>query len=264
MPPKRPAEVWGMARLLSRLLPALLLCLPLTAADAPRVLIVATNTQTLPNGKTSGSFLMEIALPFALFREAGFEVDVVTPKGGPTALYKASRPMPKVDEAAARTDFVARTNASLRPDEVNPDRYAAVFYPGGHGQYFDVASSAELHRLAVQIHARGGLLATAGHGAAMIVRLRTADGRPFAAGKRLTCFPTWGELKYMDLSDFGKLLPFDMEKELREQGALLHVPGETDSRDSAVVVDEPNRLYTGAWATNAEAVARLVIAALKK
>jgi putative intracellular protease/amidase len=240
-----------------------LLLAAVLGAEPARILILATNVPALANGKTSGTYLVEIAVPFSVFKEAGFEVDIATPRGGPTAIYHVGRKSERLAAAEADPEFKARTAVSLRPDEIQPGRYAAVYYPGGHGQVFDLAGTAELHRAAEEIHGAGGWVGTAGHGAAMLVKLTAKDGRPFAAGKKLTCFPTWGELRFMDISEFGKLLPFNMETELRAQGADLHVPKESDTRDSAVVIDEANRLITGAWAANAEAVARQLVARLR-
>ncbi|MCE3229051.1 MAG: hypothetical protein K0S32_3602 [Bacteroidetes bacterium] len=52
-----------------------------------KILIVATNISTL-GCNTSGTFLMEIAYPFQYFIDNGFDVDIVTPKGGKTAIYE--------------------------------------------------------------------------------------------------------------------------------------------------------------------------------
>ena len=59
-------------------------------------------------------------------------------------------------------------------------------------------------------------------------------------------------------ADYGRLLPFDMEKELENRGAnLLKVDKET--RSNGEIVDTKNRLITASSATGGEFIANEII-----
>ena len=64
-------------------------------------------------------------------------------------------------------------------------------------------------------------------------------------------------------ADYGKLLPFDMEKELEKRGAnLKRVDKET--RSNGQIIDAKNRIFTASSATGGEFIAEEVIKLLKE
>jgi hypothetical protein len=73
----------------------------------------------------------------------------------------------------------------------------------------------------------------------------------------MTCFPLWAEKKFMNISNYGKLLAFDMQEVLARRGAKLTVcTFETyGSKELNQIVDNSNRLVTGAFAGSAQWVA---------
>ena len=73
----------------------------------------------------------------------------------------------------------------------------------------------------------------------------------------MTSFPTWTERNVMEQSDFGRLLPFDMETLLRERGADLRVY-DRQTRTNHEIVDAKNRLVTASFASSGLFVARAV------
>ncbi len=249
-------------RTITRVLFSALLVWPLLSALAqkPRVLIVSTNRDSV-GVNASGTYLKEIAYPFRQFTSEGFDVDIVTPRGGRAAIYLVGNTPD--DLSAIQNDelFVGKTLATLQPGQVDPMLYSAVFYPGGHGQYFDVVHDERIARITATIYENGGVVGTAGHGVASLVDVRLSNGDYLVAGKRLTCFPHWAELKWMNISNYGKLLAFDMEEVLARRGALLSVSTfETrSSSEQTLVADSINRLVTGAFASSAQWVAQQMV-----
>lgn len=233
--------------------------IPKTAVERNAILLVSTNVGTI-GGNVSGTYLPEIAYPFQHFVDAGYAVDIVTPAGGKAALYDAGR----LNDAlvAIRDDerFATRTADTLAGRHVDPSRYAGIYYPGGHGQFFDVVGDERIARAATAIHAAGGIVGTAGHGTACLVDITLENSRAFVAGKRMTCFPTWAEHAWMNLSDYGRLLPFDMQQRLVERGADLVgcTPETKDDKTLTIVTDEANRLVTGSFASAAREVAQIM------
>ena len=235
--------------------------LPLASRARPsgRVLIVATNTGRV-GPHTSGTYLVELAYPFQRLRAAGWAVDVATPAGGAAAVYHVGATPAALAAIVADPEFQQAHQQTLAAEAIEPARYAAVYYPGGHGQYFDVLSDERIACASEQIHAQGGWVSSAGHGAASLVHLR-AGAHYLVRGKLMTCFPAWAERAWMDRSDYGERLPFDMELLLRRRGADLRVCSpETRTDESLIrVLDQPGRFITGAFAADAGWVAQQLV-----
>jgi putative intracellular protease/amidase len=230
-----------------------------------KILIVATNVDSVGNN-VSGSFLMEIAYPFQYFIDKGYDVDILTSKGGKVAIYdngKVKEDLAKIQNSEL---FKSKINTSLSPAEIKVKDYTAVFYPGGHGQYFDVINDERIATIAAKIYENRGVVGTAGHGAASLINVQLSNGRYLVEGKTITCFPHWAELKFMNISLYGKLLPFDMQEVLARRGANLIVCTEATRPDTNFthIEDVKNRIVTGAFATSAQWVAERMVGQLEK
>src|SRR6185369_17644089 len=108
--------------------------------------------------------------------EAGYAVDFVSPKGGQVPLDGVDR---KDTENAAFLDdagVMKRLQASLRPDEVDPTRYAAIFYAGGHGTMWDLPDNAALAGITARIYEQGGVAAAVCYGPAGLVNVKLSSG----------------------------------------------------------------------------------------
>ncbi|GHN00078.1 dimethylallyltransferase [Cytophagales bacterium WSM2-2] len=227
-------------------------------------MIVATNVDSVGNN-ISGSFLMEIAYPFQYFVDNGFDVDIVTPKGGKVAIYDNGKVKDDLKKIRESKLFTSKTATSLSPGNVDTKNYAAIFYPGGHGQYFDVINDERISAIAARIYENGGALGTAGHGAASLINIQLSGGKYLVDGKKITCFPHWAEKKFMNISNYGKLLPFDMQEVLARRGANLIVCTEATRPNTEFthVEDTKARIVTGAFATSAPWVAERMVILLR-
>ena len=112
-----------------------------------KILMVLTSHDQLGNtGKKTGFWLEEFAAPYYAFKDAGAEVTLVSPKGGQPPLD------PKSDEPDAQTAATRRFKADDAAQQalahtgkladVSAKVFDAVFYPGGHGPLWDLASAA--------------------------------------------------------------------------------------------------------------------------
>lgn len=238
------------------LLILLIMLCELMNAQSKKILIVATNIDSVGNNK-SGTYLKEIAFPFKYFVDAGYEVDILTPKGGKTALYDAAK---TPDSLAAIRDnalFIEKTNNSLAPGDIKVKDYIAVYYPGGHGQYFDVLTDERIAAIAAAVYENGGVLGAAGHGMSSWINIRLKNCEYLVKGKTITCFPQWAEKAWMNISGYGKLLPFEMEEIFKRRGAVLMVPeqGVTNNPSTTTIIDKKHRIVTGSFAFHAQWVA---------
>lgn len=229
-------------------------------AQAKKILIVASNISTV-NNAPNGTFLMEIAYPFQHFIQNGYEVDVVSPAGGKVALYHKGDTAQDLSHIARNRHFKEKTNNSMAPRQVKAKEYVAIYYPGGYGLFWDINQNEEIAALAASIYKRGGLVGTAGHGAAALVNVRVGKKQFLVEGKRMTCFPSWAEKAWMRESNYGKLLPFDMETALSERKASLVVSTyETGKNPDMIrVSDDANRIVTASFADDAKWVAERMV-----
>lgn len=230
-----------------------------------KILIVGSNVAEY-NHKKNGTYLMEIAIPFNYLSLQGYEVDIVTPEGGKTAIYHKGDTVKILKEIMADPNFKTKTLASLKASEVNGENYAAIIFPGGYGHFEDVFHNKTIATIAMRIYEAGGIVASLGHGTADLLNIRLSNGDYFVKGKTLTCFPTWAEKEFMTEADFGKLLPVDMQSELSKQGAIVKVcTKETAKLETELLVtDKSNRLVTASFADGGEYIAKQVIELISK
>lgn len=231
-----------------------------------KILIVGTNVGVY-NQKTNGTYLMEIVMPFSYLTKQGYEVDIVTPKGGKSAIYHKGDTVKILKEAASDPVFIQKTKNSLKPQDIHSEEYAAIIYPGGYGHFEDVLYNTEIAELARKIYESGGIIGSLGHGTADLLNIRLRNGDYFVKNKTLTCFPTWCEKEFMTEADFGKTLPLDMQSELEKRGAIVLVCTKENQKTSPHLlrhIDKEHRLVTASFADNGEYIAREIINLIKQ
>ena len=229
-----------------------------------KILIVATNVDILGKNE-NGTFISELARPFQYFIDSGYDVDFVTPKGGKVAIYPTGDAGLDIGKIQRTRLYISKTKNSLHPHNVKDSEYVAVFYPGGYGQFFDVVKNDSISNLVAKIYENGGVIGTAGHGTASLINIKLSNNKYLVDGKKMTCFPHWFELKEMFISDYGKLLPFDMQEVLAKRGANLIVclPSQKSTQECTQIIDYKNRLISGAYAGNADWVAEQIVKQLQ-
>jgi putative intracellular protease/amidase len=226
-----------------------------TAAPAPkRVAIVLTNHGQLGDtGKPTGFYLSEATHPHEVFRAAGYEIDFLSPKGG-------LAPMDGVDvsdpiNAAFLDDpsLVARTRETVAITAVDPARYDAVFFAGGHGTMWDFPDDAGVQELIRAVYARGGVVAAVCHGPAALVNAKLADGTYLVAGKEVSSFTDEEEVAVQ----LETVVPFALESRLRERGGRF-----VEAANFAPKVAVSERLVTGQNPASATGVAEATVGLL--
>ena len=214
-----------------------------------KILFVATNVDKLGTAD-NGTFLVEIVYPFQFFKSKGYSIDIVTPQGKSVPIYWMGELNGKFIDLKNNPDFHYAIHHTLRPAQVKTNNYAAVYIPGGYGQFFDVCTNDSILNTIAAIYEKGAVLGTAGHGAAALCNIKLSSGAYLVKDKTLTCFPWNFESSKMPVSNYGKLLPFNMQEVLKSRGANLIVCTETNFTPSACrqKLDVANRLVTGAFA----------------
>jgi putative intracellular protease/amidase len=206
------------------------------AATKP-VLFVLTSHGTKGNtGEPTGYYLGEVTHPLAELKEAGVAVEFASIKGGepPVDGLDLSDPInARFWNDAAFRKQVANT---MRLADVNPSKYAAIFFAGGHGAMWDFPFDESIRAVTRSIYEAGGIVGGVCHGPAALVNVTLSDGTPLVAGKKVAAF-TDSEEHAVKLE---KVVPFLLASTLVERGAD-HQPAADWTAN--VVVD--GRLVTG-------------------
>lgn len=235
---------------------------PSLEKEIKKILFICTNIDQV-NGNNNGTFLSEIAIPFILFEEAGYEIDIVSPHGGAIPIYYKFDTTAVMQRALNSNYYNLQIDHTLRPNKVNYKDYKAIILPGGYGQFWDLHSNKDINELIANIYENNGIIGALGHGTSSLVNVNLSNGEALVNKKTLTCFPSWFEKEVMFEADYGKLLPFDMEKELEKRGAnLKRVDKET--RSNSQIIDAENRIITASSAAGGAFISTEVIKLLEK
>jgi putative intracellular protease/amidase len=225
---------------------------------ANKLLVVLTSTEKYPDmNRATGIWLGEAVHFVEKVEAAGYEVDYVSPRGGYTPIDPHSLAMAEpVDwEWYQDKPFMNRLGATLRPSEVDPDDYAAIYFVGGHGVVWDFPDNEELQTISRKIYENGGVVASVCHGAVGLLNIKLSDGTLLIKGKQVTGFSNEEE----KLAELDQHVPYLTENELVKRGASYR-KAKQPWRAFAI---EDGRLITGQNPASGGAVADLVIAQLK-
>jgi putative intracellular protease/amidase len=208
----------------------------------------------------------ECTEPLTTLGEAGVEVTVATPTGGPPVIDERSVEPANVGEATAeRVRDVHETDPRLNDPEglteVDAADHDAVVFPGGHGAEWDINQDRHaraLLREAVECGDTTALVVC--HAVGILAFTRDAAGEFLVAGRRVTGFPNaWEEgiVDDHDLMPDGRKLPYWVEDEVRAAGAEWDA--ELDAETSVTVDGD---LVTARGPASSAAAARTLLAEL--
>ncbi|MBD2520708.1 type 1 glutamine amidotransferase domain-containing protein [Nostoc sp. FACHB-973] len=216
-----------------------------------KVLIVLTSHDQLGNtGKPTGFYLPEVSHPVGVFNRAGFTVSYLSPQGGKAPMIGVDLNDPINKAFLENPENVAQVENTLRPEQIDPAQFDAIFYAGGHGTMWDFPNNPEIAKIAATIYEQGGVVGAVCHGPAGLVNLTLSDGTYLVAGKKVSCF-TDEEEAAVGLSE---VVPFLLAPKLIEQGAT-HTKAANFQKH--VVVSD--RLVTGQNPASATGVAEQMV-----
>lgn len=222
-----------------------------------KVLVAVTSVAKYPNlRRATGLWLSEAVHFVKEIQEAGYAVDYVSPQGGYTPIDPHSL------EGADDTDwqwyqdkaFMNRLGATMRPDEVRAEDYAAIYYAGGHGTAWDFPENEGLQDISRNIYENGGYVTGVCHGVVALLNLKLSDGKLLIDGKRLTGFSDEEER----LAELDSVVPFLTETELRACGGIY----EKADKPFAGHAVADGRLITGQNPASGAEVGRLLVGEL--
>jgi putative intracellular protease/amidase len=221
-----------------------------------RVLMVLTSHEELGiSGKKTGNWFDEVATPYYKFREAGFDVTIASPKGGTAPIDPLSYDDAFMSESGRKFlgDPAAQRALSntLRFNAIDASDYAGVFFPGGYGQLWDLASDLKVIRSIETWLATNTPVAMVCHAPAVLRDAKKSNGEPLVQGMNVTGF-TDAEDQELDLS---RHLLFSLERALTINGANF----KRSNRNWSPNVVEDGALITGQNPASAAPIADALI-----
>ncbi|MBL9049378.1 MAG: type 1 glutamine amidotransferase domain-containing protein [Tabrizicola sp.] len=232
-----------------------------------RVLMVAANPGVSPTtGWPVGFWWAELTHPYWTFTEAGYAVDIVSPKGGDLAADGYSDPEDASGYSAAdilslgfkkSPSHAALLNATKSIAEVDLAEYDAIFVAGGQSPMVTMIDDAELHGFVARAYEAGKVVAVVCHGTCVLLKTRLSNGELLVKGKTWTGFAN-AEEAFADSFVGRRIQPFWIEEEAKKTEGTNFI---TSGPFKPFAVRDGN-LITGQQQNSGAAAAELVVATL--
>ena len=207
-------------------------------------------------GKT-GFWIEEFATPYYLFKDAGAEITLASPKGGQPPIDPKSDAPENQTESTIRyknddklLELMANTT---QLQDVSAKDFDAVFYPGGHGPLWDLTTDKDSIKLIEDFWDAKKPVATVCHAPSVLLNVKDENGDFLVKGKNVTGFSNTEE-KAVQLD---KIVPFLLEDELKLKGGIY-----TKKEDWVSYVVKDGLLITGQNPQSSEAVAKELLSLL--
>jgi putative intracellular protease/amidase len=195
-----------------------------------KILMVLTSHDQLGNtGRKTGFWLEEFAAPHFVFRDAGMQLTLASPKGGqPPIDPKSDLPEGQTPAMAARFKQDKAAQEALahtaKLSDMRSEDFDTIFYVGGHGPMWDLVDNTDSIALIESFYNSGKVVAAVCHSPAVFHRVKS-NGVPMVKGKRVTGF-TNGEEEAVHLTT---VVPFLVEDELKRVGGLYEKAADWES-----------------------------------
>lgn len=226
--------------------------------DMKKILMITTSHNKLGDtGLQTGLWLGEFTSAYFVFTDAGYEVEVASPRGrvvpiDPASIIRSYAPPSCKRWFALNSQLLA---SSKKLSQIDPSQYDALFYPGGHGPMWDLRKNVHNKKIAEAFFADNRPVGAVCHGVAALLSARTPSGKSVLAERKLTGFSNAEE----EIGGMKKVVPFLLEDEIKKCGAnysksapfCLHVVGD-------------GALITGQNQISAKFAARALLGILEK
>lgn len=230
--------------------------------SAPILIVLTSHDRLGATGHPTGFWYEELATPYRMFEEAGYEIVIASPKGGEPphdpksleAIAEAQGALP--DDVAwfrANPRAMERLRGSRPLAGLDFADYGAVLIPGGHGAVFDLPTDPHLAAGLARAWDADIPIGAVCHGPGGLLGARRGDGQPLVFGYRVSGF-TNGEEAAVGLD---RAVPFLLADRLGELGGD-YVQG----RDFEPFAVRDRQLVTGQNPMSSALVAELMLEAL--
>lgn len=221
--------------------------------------MVLTSHSELGNtGEKTGFWIEEFTTPYYVLADAGADITIASPKGGQPPVDPKSELLDAQTLSTKRfykdDNLIDKVAYSLNLSDVKQDDFDAVFYPGGHGPLWDLATDKTSIKLIEDFYNNQKPIAFVCHAPSALINTKAENGKPLVKDKHLTGFSNSEE----EAVNLTKVVPFLLEDELKKNGAHY-----TKGKDWSSYVKQDGLLITGQNPASSEAVANLLLTTLK-
>ncbi|NQX97318.1 MAG: type 1 glutamine amidotransferase domain-containing protein [Flavobacteriales bacterium] len=222
------------------------------------ILFVTTSHDELgTSGTKTGVWFEEVANPYYIFKQAGFDITIASVKGGKIPIDPASE-LPEWQtkdtlKFAKDKEAMAFLNNSLNFSKLDNNDYDMVYFPGGHGPMWDFIDNPKLTQFLEAFISQSKPIGALCHGVAILVDAINDKGFPYIKGKKITSYSNTEEVAV----GAQNIVPFLLETKLKELGSMY---SKGNYFAPYVVVDD--NLVTGQNPASASEVAKEMILVL--
>ena len=224
-----------------------------------KILIVVTSHSELGNtGKKTGFWIEEFTSPYYVLVDAGAKITIASPAGGQPPVDPKSEEKDAQSASTERfyrdSDAMYQVANTLKLADIHFNDYDAVFYPGGHGPLWDLATDKTSIKLIEDFYNSQKPIAFVCHAPAALIHAKAENGQPLVKGKKVTGFSDTEE----EAVGLTKVVPFLLEDELKKLGAHY-----SKGPDWGSFTQHDGLLITGQNPASSEEVANLLLKTLK-
>ena len=219
-----------------------------------KVLIIVSNANAIgPNKRRTGTFLPEVAHPYAEFNKAGYQIDFAS-LSGDTPYLDALDLAGDADNLAFLTGKGwADMQKAAKLQGVEVSGYDAIFIPGGLAPMVDMPEDPLLKKVIKETYECNAVVGAVCHGPVSLLNVTLTDGSYIVNGKNIASFTNEEEDNYAKAD-----VPFELETALTNQGAIFHAAEPWSANSIA-----DGNLVTGQNPASARGVAEKMIAVLE-
>jgi len=209
-------------------------------------------------GKKTGWYLPEFAHPYKVLQPHA-EIVIASPAGGKAPLDPSSVEASKDDETSVsflntKQELWEKTE-KLSSFLGRAKEFDAIFYVGGHGPMFDLATDSTSHKLINEFYAEKKIISAVCHGPAALAKVKLPSGF-LLAGQPVTGFSNSEE----NAVGLMEAMPFALEDELKAAGGKYE---KTADWGAKVVVANGGKLITGQNPASATGVGEAILKAIQ-
>lgn len=234
-----------------------------------KALIVTTSHGVLnkpgeTDGPATGVFASEMTIPYYEFLDAKLQVDVASIEGGeiPIDPFSFRRALKSDQDERYLEDaaFQAKTKNSIPIQDLDLKDYDVVFFAGGWGAAYDMASEMMGQKVSEAYYNSAVLFGSVCHGALAFTEAKDTTGGYLVRGRTMT------GVTQKQLQQFGiEYTPKHPEEELKKAGANYQSNHKlVDPFATLTVIDEERRFVTGQNQNSSHETAQLIMQVLSE
>lgn len=223
-----------------------------------KILIITTSHNKLGDtGLQTGVWLGEFTSAYFVFTDAGYDVEVASPRGravpvDPASIIRGYSPPSCRRWFNLNSQLLASTK---KLSDVDPSQYDALFYPGGHGPMWDLRKNIHNKKIAEAFFADNRPVCAVCHGVAALLSARKKSGKSVLEGRKLTGFSNAEE----EIGGMKKVVPFLLEDEIKSCGGQY-----SKSAPFCLHVVNDGTLITGQNQVSAKFAAKALLGVLEQ